>query len=179
VSASEEGFERPLAGELLAVAEAAGTRLRAETAGDGEAAAAAAETVLAAATSAICANYSLTEIAQAEARGKEKVRRDLGGDALKRVERSGRLARQAEEEHHREIARAMRLGLSMREIALAAGVTHGTIRAISNRLRDTGRAAYMAVDEPAEQDREEPGDLNPVSSATGSPAFAQAPDPTF
>jgi hypothetical protein len=50
------------------------------------------------------------------------------------VERSGRQARDAQAEHHRAIGRAMRLGLSTREIALAADVTHGTVRAISNRL---------------------------------------------
>jgi DNA invertase Pin-like site-specific DNA recombinase len=87
------------------------------------------------------------EIAQAEARGKDLVRRELGGDALKEVERTGLLAREAEAEHHRAIARAMRLGLSMREIALAAGVTHGTIRAIGNRLAENGVFPSMASDQ--------------------------------
>src|ERR671922_2964197 len=86
------------------------------------------------------------EIAQAEARGKEKVRHELGGDALKRVERTGRQAREAEAEHHRAIGRAMRLGLSMREIALAAGVTHGTVRAIGNRLAENGVASTVVED---------------------------------
>jgi DNA-binding NarL/FixJ family response regulator len=136
MSTSRVALDQPLAGELLAVAEAAGERLRADAGEDQNTGSVAGERLLAAATSAISANHSLAEIAQAEARGKENVRRELGSDALKRVEHSGRHAREAEAEHHRAIARAMRLGLSMREIALAAGVTHGTIRAISNRVAD-------------------------------------------
>jgi hypothetical protein len=173
---SGESFDRPLPAELVAVAEAGGARLRAETAGDREAGSATAETFLAAATSAMSANYSLTEIAQAEARGKEKVRRELGGDALKRVERSGRQAREAEAEHHRAIGRAMRLGLSMREIALAAGVTHGTIRAISNRLSDDRASAEGAVDQPSgsyesvESERTDSDSLATVPAGTQSEA---------
>jgi DNA-binding NarL/FixJ family response regulator len=134
VSSSREGVDEPLRGELLAVAEAAGARLRAETEEDLDGARAAAETLLGAATSAMSAGVSLAEIARAEARGKEELRRELGRDALKRVERSARHVQEAEAEHHRVIARAMRLGLSTREIAMAAGVTHGTVRAITSRL---------------------------------------------
>lgn len=140
LSTSGLSLDLPLAVELRAVAEAAGERLRADAGEDEHAGFLAGERLLVAATSAISANYSLTEIAQAEARGKADVRRELGSDALKQVERSGRQAREAEAEHHRVIARAMRLGLSTREIALAAGVTHGTIRAISNRVADNGGA---------------------------------------
>jgi len=50
------------------------------------------------------------------------------------VERTGQRARQLQAEHYQAIARATRLGLPMREVAQAAGVTHGTIRAINNRL---------------------------------------------
>jgi DNA-binding NarL/FixJ family response regulator len=73
-------------------------------------------------------------IALAEARGKDDVRDALRGETLRGVERSGRRAREARIEHHQAIARAMRLGLSTREIAAAAGVSHGTVRAISNRV---------------------------------------------
>ena len=131
---SNEGVDRPVGAELGTVEEAAGARLRAETEADRNAAGVAADALLAAATSAMAAGYSLSNIAQAEARGKARVRQELRGDALKRVERSGRQMRTAVVDHHQSIARAVRLGLSMREIALAAGVTHGTIRAISNRL---------------------------------------------
>lgn len=131
---SNEHVDRPLERELVGVEEAAGARLRAETEGDREAAAVAAEALLAAATSAMSAGYSLSEIAHAETLGKQRLREDLRDDALKRVKQTGQRVREAGVQHHHAIARAVRLGLSMREIALAAGVTHGTIRAISNRL---------------------------------------------
>ena len=154
MSASGGSVDQPLRAELLAVADAAADRLRAQTDEDDDAEGAADETLLAAVTSAMGAGHSLGAITGAEARGQEDVRRALGGEALKRVERSGRHAREAETEHHRAIARAMRLGLSTREIALAAGVTHGTIRAISNRLAADTSARGMAEAEPSEP----PGD---------------------
>ena len=83
-------------------------------------------------TAAMGAGYPLGEIAAAEARGQDEVRHELRGEALKRVERSGRHAREAQADHHRAIARAVRLGLSTREIAVAAQVTHSTIRSINN-----------------------------------------------
>jgi DNA-binding NarL/FixJ family response regulator len=97
-----------------------------------------AHALLAAATSAMNAGYSLSEIAQAEARGKADVRTALRPDTLKRVERTGRNVRDAQTEHHRTIGRAVRLGLSTRQIAAAAGVTHGTVRAIANRVSAEG-----------------------------------------
>jgi hypothetical protein len=155
VSASGEAGEGFFPPELLAVAEAAGERLRAETDEEPAAADSAAQVLLSAATAAMSAGYSLSEIARAEAGGKEDVKRTLGGEALKRVERSGRQARDARAEHHRAIARAMRLGLSTREIAGAAGVTHGTIRAIVNRVAATGAAANLESSQPGE-DQEAP-----------------------
>lgn len=119
--------------ELSAVAAAAGQRLRADADEDTETARSAAQALMTAATAAMRAGYSLSEIAGAETRGKHAVRQRLRGDALKRVERTGRQARDMRAEHHRAITRAMRLGLSTREIAQAAEVSHGTIRAIANR----------------------------------------------
>lgn len=145
MSASQHGGEWTLEGPLQAVAEAAGTRLRAETDEDGDAALSAADELRSAATAAMAAGHSLTEIARAEARGKDTLRRTLRVDALKLVERTGSRAREAQAEHYRAIARASRLGLPMREIAQAAHVTHGTIRAISNRL--SLRASPSDVDE--------------------------------
>jgi IS30 family transposase len=109
------------------------------------------------------AGYALTEIARAETRGKDTIRRELRADALKLVERSGARARDAQAEHYRAIARATRLGLPMREIAHAAHVTHGTIRAITNRLatHDTGTDA---VDEAPRE--ENPVDQQPREEDT-------------
>lgn len=133
-----------LVSELAAVARAAGDRLRAETDGDGDAAKAAAAALVTAATAAMAAGRSLSDIAQAEVRGKQDVRDALRSDTLRSVERSGRRARETRMEHHQAIARAMRLGLSTREIAAAADVTHGTVRAISNRLSATGTEGRSA-----------------------------------
>jgi hypothetical protein len=127
-----------LVAELAAVAEAAGARLRAETDADSDAAQAAAEALVSAASAAMGAGQSLTAIAQAEAHGKEDVRNDLRGDTLRSVARTGHRARETRTEHHQAIARAMRLGLSTREIAAAADVTHGTVRAISQRMSADG-----------------------------------------
>ena len=134
MSVSEQPGELRLEAELGAVAEAAGARLRAETDEDAAAAQAAADALTHAATSAMAAGYSLTEIARAEARGKDTLRATLRADALRLVERTGTRARETQAEHYRAIARASRLGLPMREIANAAHVTHGTIRAITQRL---------------------------------------------
>ncbi len=146
MSASGERAEGPTPTELAAVAEAAGDRLRAETDEESAAAEGAGERLISAATAAMGAGYSLSEIARAEARGKEHVKGALGDAALKHVERSGRQAREARAEHHRAIARAMRLGLSTREIAAAADVTHGTIRAVANRLAVGAGAPEAASD---------------------------------
>lgn len=150
MSATKQVVDRPLGEELGAVEEAAAARLRAETEGDRDGAGVAAEALVAAATAAMSAGYSLREIAQAEERGKEHLREGLRGDALKRVERSGRHMRDAGVEYHRAIARAVRLGLSMREIAQAAGVTHGTIRAISNRLVGADPSLDLVAEHPAD-----------------------------
>jgi DNA-binding NarL/FixJ family response regulator len=134
MASSDAHSDLPLTGELVSVAEAAGERLRAQTEDEADAAQAASARLLEAATAAMSAGYSLTEIANAEARGKAELRNGLRPDALRRVERTGRQARDAQAEHHRAILRATRLGLSTREIAHAAQVAHGTVRAISNRL---------------------------------------------
>jgi hypothetical protein len=137
-----------LVGELAAVAKAAGDRLRAETDAKRKPAKAAGDALVTAATSAMSAGHSLGDITEAEASGKEGVRDALRPDTLRSVERTGRRAREARLEHHRAIARAMRLGLSTREIAAAAGVTHGTVRAISARLAGGDTAEALAAEEP-------------------------------
>jgi DNA invertase Pin-like site-specific DNA recombinase len=146
----DQGGPFGLVSELAAVAEVAGARLRAETDADDEAARAAAEQLVTAASAAMAAGHSLSDITEAEARGQEDVRDALRGDTLRSVERTGRRARETRAEHHQTIARAVRLGLSTREIAAAADVTHGTVRAISNRLAggaaDGGPADVSHVD---------------------------------
>ena len=141
--------------ELATVSRAAGERLRAETDEDFPAIDRTSQELVNAATAAMGAGYSLTEIARAETSGKDEVRLALSGDALRRVERTGRQAREAQLENHRSIARAMRLGLSTREIAAAANVTHGTIRAITNRLAASGSGAAPASEDDSEESGQE------------------------
>jgi predicted transcriptional regulator len=152
VSASPEASEETFDGPLAEVAEAAGARLRAGTDDDAEAARTAADALTRAATSAMEAGYTLTEIARAEARGNDTIRRDLRADALKLVERTGARARDTQAEHYRAIARATRLGLPMREIAHAAHVTHGTIRAITNRLASRDAGSETVDQQPREDE---------------------------
>lgn len=153
---SEQLDDRPLEGELLAVAEAAGARLRAETDQDDEASRAAAEALVSAASAAMGAGHSLTAIASAEADGKDTVRQALRDDALRLVESTGEQARAMRAEHYQAIARATRLGLAMREIAQAAGVAHGTIRAINNRLAG-GSSGDLDIDPTEDGHSEDEG----------------------
>ena len=157
MSASQEAGEESFEGPLAEVADAAGARLRAETDEDPAAARASADALTRAATLAMQAGYTLTEIARAEARGKDTIRHALRADALKLVERSGARARDTQTEHYRAIARATRLGLPMREIAHAAHVTHGTIRAITNRLAAHDAGSGTVDQQPREQEPPEDG----------------------
>ena len=164
---SDESGERRMA-ELSGIADAAGSRLRADTAEDHEAARSAGELLLAAVTAAMAAGYPLGEIAAAEARGQDEVRHELRSEALKRVERSGHHAREAQAEHHRAIARAVRLGLSTREIAVAAQVTHSTIRSINNRYVKSDPDAEMSDQQPSEHmDQPPPTEWNPPPETDG------------
>ena len=176
MSVSEQPGELRLEAELGTVAEAAGARLRAETDEDAVAAQAAADALTHAATSAMAAGYSLTEIARAEARGKDTLRGTLRADALKLVERTGTRARETQAEHYRAIARASRLGLPMREIANAAHVTHGTIRAITQRLASR-ESDSGAADSPASE-KQSPETTQSDSGAVTPPTWGQHPPET-
>ena len=155
-------------GELSGIADAAGSRLRADTAEDHEAARSAGERLLAAVTAAMAAGYPLGEIAAAEARGQDEVRHELRSEALEDVERSGHHAREAQADHHRAIARAVRLGLSTREIAVAAQVTHSTIRSINNRYVKSKPHAEISDQQPSEHmGQPTPAEWNPPPEANG------------
>ena len=53
-----------------------------------------------------------------------------------RIARASRRRREADAEYEQEILRAGRIGLTHREIANAAEVAHGTVRAILTRTED-------------------------------------------
>lgn len=130
-----EKSEVALAGELEAIARAAADRLRAHTDGDPGHAVELGRTVGEAAGRVIVAGLSLAEIADAERIGQRRTRDQLDAEVLRRVERAARRKREAEGEHEQAVERAGRLGLAHRGVAAAAGVAHGTVRAILARSR--------------------------------------------
>jgi hypothetical protein len=122
-----------LSGELEQIAAGAAERLRALTAGDGERDADLQRRVGEAASRAIAAGLSLAAIADAEQLGQGRAREELGPEVLRRVERAARRKREVEHEYEQAIVRAGRLGLAHRDVAAAAQVAHGTVRAIIAR----------------------------------------------
>jgi DNA-binding NarL/FixJ family response regulator len=140
--------------DLAAIVKAAEEGLRASVNDDAAAAEAARRALVAAAGRALAAGRPLREIAAAEQRGQSAARDALRAHSLKLVERSARRVRDAQTEHERAVVQATKLGLSTRDVAAAAGVTHGTIRAISLRatenasdqISDKGGAANQDLD---------------------------------
>ena len=88
-----------------------------------------------AASRAIAAGLLLSSIADAEQIGQRRAREVLGPDLLRRVERAGRRKREAEHEYEQAVVCAARLGLAHRDVAAAAQVAHGTVRAIVARTQ--------------------------------------------
>jgi hypothetical protein len=125
--------EKHLSPELEAIATAAANHVRAQLDGDDHARDEQRQKVADAASAAITTGTSLAAIADAERDGQQRARDDLAPDLLRRVSRAAERKRQAEAEYKQEILRAGRLGLSHRQIAIAATVAHGTIRAILTR----------------------------------------------
>ena len=114
-------------------ASAAHDRLHAQAGQDLSAQEAAQRHVAEAASSAITASAALAAIADAEREGELRARRELSGDVLRQLARAAKRKREADREYEQAIARAGRLGLSHREIAAAAEISHGTVRAILTR----------------------------------------------
>jgi hypothetical protein len=122
-----------LSPELEAIATAAHDRLQAQAGQDLSAQEAAQRRVAEAARAAIAAGAALSVIADAERTGQLRARRALSTDVLRHVTRAAKRKREADSEYEQAIARAGRIGLSHREIATAAEVSHGTVRAILAR----------------------------------------------
>ncbi|MGZ6575425.1 MAG: hypothetical protein ACXVH3_35215 [Solirubrobacteraceae bacterium] len=80
--------------------------------------------------------------------GEDRARDELRTDILRRVERAANRKREADIDCDQAIDRAARLGLSHREIATAAQVTHGT--AILTRSDATAAAAQPSATEHSE-----------------------------
>ena len=140
--------EQPLAPELAAVAAAAEQQLRMladEHPLDGEPLA---QALADAAMAAITAGHPIAAVAQAEHRGQQHARAALSRELLARVQRAARRRREAEHDLHKAIDRAARLGLAQRDIAAAAQIAHGTVRAILVRVNGEP-AATPDESEPA------------------------------
>ena len=141
-----------LSPELEAIAAAAHDRLHAQ-AGQGVSAERDAQQLVAeAASAAITAGAALGAIAEAERTGELRARMALGSDLLKHVARTAKRKREADSEYEQAVSRAGRLGLSHREIAAAAQVSHGTVRAILARATPSANGDQPqtpVADEPA------------------------------
>jgi len=124
-----------LGGELEVIATAAAELLRALSDGDVEREADLQRAVGEVASRAIAAGVSLASIADAERIGHGRARAELGGELLRRVERAARRKRDAEDEYEQAIVRAGRVGLAHRDVAAAAQLAHGTVRAILARTQ--------------------------------------------
>jgi hypothetical protein len=129
--------ESELAPELEAIATAAFERLRAQTDGNPHGAEEGHRGVADAASRAIAAGLPLSAIAEAERTGHARARETMGTEVLRRVERAARRKRDTDTEYEHAVARAVRLGLAHRDVAAAAQVSHGTVRAISVRTATT------------------------------------------
>jgi hypothetical protein len=141
--ASGQKTEAKLAPELEAIATTACEQLRAKTGGDPQRDEQLQRGVGDAAGRAIAAGLSLTAIAEAERLGHARAREQLGTEVLRAVERAAHRKREAERTYEQAVGRAARLGLVQRDIAVAAHVANGTIRAVLTRAQPAvaGRAA--------------------------------------
>ena len=141
--------EPTLAPELEAIATAAADRLRVQVDDDQSTIEELQQRVGEAARVAIGAGLSLGAIADAEQVGQARARRDLATDVLRRLERAARRKREAEREYDQAVIRAVRLGLPQRDVAAAADVAHGTIRAIVARAEAAAREPALPTDTDA------------------------------
>ena len=138
--------------ELEPIAAAAHDRLHAQAGQDLPAEREARQRVAEAASAAITAGAALGAIADAERTGELRARQALSSDVLKHVTRTAKRKREADAEYEQAVTRAGRIGLSHREIAAAAQVSHGTVRAILTRTTPSAHGDQLktaAADESA------------------------------
>jgi hypothetical protein len=151
-----------LSPELEAIAAAAHERLKAHAGEDRSALGHAGRRVAQSAGAAIAAGARLSAIAEAEHEGELRARGELGGEVLRQVTRAAKRKREADGEYEQSVGRAGRLGLSHREIAAAAQVAHGTVRAILTRTSTMTAEGRSAETKAAEG---EPGGGQPPGIA--------------
>jgi hypothetical protein len=88
------------------------------------------------------------------------------------VERAARRKREADREYEQAVVRAGRLGLARRDVAAAAGVEHGTVRAILARTQTASAQRTAATTTAALTEAE-----SEAQSADASWLVAAAADP--
>ena len=125
--------EGVLAPELEAITVAAADRLHGEVTGTDHDQQQLHRAVAQAARAAIAAGLPLGAIADAERTGQQRARDELRPEALRQIARAARRKRETEVEYEHAVIRGARLGLGHRELAGAAQVAHGTVRAIIAR----------------------------------------------
>jgi DNA-binding NarL/FixJ family response regulator len=139
-----------LAPELEAIAAAAANRLHSEVTRTDHDEQQLHRAVGQAASAAIAAGLPLAAIAEAERTGQQRARDELRPDVLRQIARAARRKRETELEYEQAVIRAARLGLGHRELAGAAQVSHGTIRAIIARTDTAPEQPARSVDEPGQ-----------------------------
>jgi DNA-binding NarL/FixJ family response regulator len=140
---AHQSTEPELTPELQAIAAAAAELLRAQAVDGTPDRDELRARLRAAATEAIATGAEFDAIAQAQQHGHTRARQELSSDLLRRVERAARRRRESEREYEDAVVRAARIGLAHRDIAAAADVAHGTVRAIltrSSTATDNGHA---------------------------------------
>jgi DNA-binding NarL/FixJ family response regulator len=142
--------------ELEAIASAAHDRLQAQTGEDLSAVQGAQRRVAESASAAIAAGASLGAIADAERAGHERAKQMLGKDVLRATARAAKHKHDADTAYEQAVRRAGRLGLSHREIAAEASVSHGTIRAILTRPATGAEGNGTAPSQTTDADPEQP-----------------------
>ena len=130
-----------LAPELEAIAAAAADRLRGEIAGTDQHEPETHHAVAQAASAAIAAGVPLGAIADAERLGQQRAREELRPDVLRQI---ARRKRETELEYEQAVIRGVRLGLSHRELAGAAQISHGTVRAVIARTQTSAAESTTA-----------------------------------
>jgi hypothetical protein len=137
---AHQSTEPRLAPELEGVATAAAELLRARAVDDTLDRDTLQTRLREAATAAIAAGAELDAIAHAQRIGQERARHELGTELLRRVERGARRRREIETEYHDAVIRAAQLGLAHRDIAAAASIAPGTVRAVLGRTKEATRS---------------------------------------
>lgn len=165
--------EGDLAPELEAIAAAAADRLHGEVTATDHDQQQLHQAVAQTASAAIAAGLPLAAIADAERTGQQRARDELRPDVLRQIARSARRRRETELEYEQAVIRGARLGLGHRELAGAAQVAHGTIRAIIART-DTPPEQSAQSPQPGQTSdarSEQPGvaDEQPHAGVTSEP----------